>query len=144
MTREKCIQGFESYYGSYVPFVKKMVFDYLRQYDADEIGALFELVLAAFSTSYNKQPDIAVIEKAVNDNPGTMKSVSGIYYAPLGEVMYKGQKIGHMDGPRFLPDTSVLDRAGKTSFWGGGHTISPDAFVRLLPNVAPVLQLEEK
>ena len=105
MTTTDLVKLLEGYYGPYErPVLKQMVTKYLDGFTSVQRAKLWTEIKLQFSTRWNTQPDIAVLEETVQKSEIGIKAVDG-------EVFNDGVRIGHYDSGRFIPDLAGLDRA---------------------------------
>jgi hypothetical protein len=74
MNADVFVKNIEGYYGKYeMPLRRAMVLEYLGRYEPGEIDKIFDRVVRTYSGQYRFAPDIAVIEKAVEEYNEEMK-----------------------------------------------------------------------
>lgn len=101
MTPEKFVATIEGYYGKYdMPLRRAMVLQYMGQYNQEEIDKIFDRVVRTYSGQYRFAPDIAVIEKAVQDYNEEMQ-------VPVGG---KKLMIGYRPTAPALPEPEASDK----------------------------------
>jgi len=104
------INRLEAYYGQYKnPAVKAAIIDYYYDFKPKELDALYRLVIINYSTQWNKQPDLAILEKIRRTNRDEYDQLVGDYEKD-GEVYRNGRFIGHYDGNRFVPALYLLNK----------------------------------
>lgn len=74
MNADAFVKNIEGYYGKYeMPLRRAMVLEYIGRYEPGEIDKIFDRVVRTYSGQYRFAPDIAVIEKAVEEYNEEMK-----------------------------------------------------------------------
>ena len=100
MTPDTFVATIEGYYGKYdMPLRRAMVLQYMVQYNQEEIDKIFDRVVRTYSGQYRFAPDIAVIEKAVQDYNEEMQ-------VPVGG---KKLMIGYRPTVAALPEPGVTE-----------------------------------
>ena len=88
MTYKEIIQSIEGYYGNYKLIVKKVVYLYLESTFAEkDLDKIFNMVIKNYSGQYRHTPDVAVIEKIINEY-NKLNDFPGDRVERIGEIIY--------------------------------------------------------
>ena len=88
MTHKNIIQSIEGYYGNYTQIIKKVVYLYLQSTFAESnLDKIFNLVIKNYSSQYRHTPDVAVIEKIVNEY-NKLNDYPGDRIERIGDIIY--------------------------------------------------------
>jgi hypothetical protein len=100
MSIEQFIINIQKYYGAYSNDLhKRAVAAFLKDLDDQDRKELFNATIKSYSTKWKNPPDVAILEETKKaNNIGTMID-------QFGNVLRNNKRIGHFDGPRFIPVT---------------------------------------
>lgn len=136
---EKFVQAVQAYYGKYSsPLIAKLVAKWIDDHPDLDIGMFFEILTKSFSSQYGKQPDVAILEKTLQEHKADIEFASGNYESD-GVVYRKGIRVGHYDGSRFIPDLTIISEQKFKKFLESYQAFrTPDEYFKFASGNDPV------
>jgi hypothetical protein len=100
MNCDEFIRNVEGYYGRYeLPLRRALVQTYIKDYNEEELSKIFDRLTLTYSGQFRFAPDIAIIDKAVQDINEELKNKVG------GDRLM----IGYRPQPKALPEAPISD-----------------------------------
>ena len=95
MKAEEFIKNVEGYYGKYeLPLRRALVQTYIKDFNEDELAIVFDRLTLTYSGQFRFAPDIAIIDKAVQEINEELRNKVG------GDKLM----IGYRSSPKTLPE----------------------------------------
>lgn len=143
---DKFIQGIENYYAPYDKKALAFIKQYLSKFTDAELKELLAAVMLNYSNTYKKAPDINQFERAMEKRyeQAGLKRVQG-HYEDINRNVYGKDfvKIGHYDGPRFIPllsNQAIRERVLRL----GKGPITPEDYLKIKSETTKDLVIKDK